>query len=79
MLLYCCTKFALLLLLSKLKTLLFRSEVMEKDMTEKKRITISLPKYVLAELESMANEKGVTKSILIMLALEEYKKGQKNA
>ena len=52
---------------------------MEKDMTEKKRITISLRKYVLAELESMANEKGVTKSILIMLALEEYKKGQKNA
>lgn len=52
---------------------------MEKDMTEKKRITISLPEYVLNEMEALAKEKGMTKSILIMLAFEEYKKGQKNA
>lgn len=54
-----------------------RSEIMEKDMSEKKRLTISLPAYVLEDLEKMAKDKGVTKSILIMLALEEYKKGQK--
>lgn len=50
---------------------------MEKDMSEKKRLTISLPAYVLEDLEKMSKDKGVTKSILIMLALEEYKKGQK--
>lgn len=52
---------------------------MEKDVTKKKRITISLPEHVLNDLEKMANEKGMTKSIFIMLALEEYKKGQKKA
>ncbi|MDH5045360.1 CopG family transcriptional regulator, partial [Enterococcus faecalis] len=31
------------------------------------------------ELEKLAKEKGFSKSAIIVLALEEYKKGQKNA
>lgn len=46
-------------------------------MTDKKRLSVSLPVHVLADLEVLAKEKGVSKSVLIMLALEEYKKGQK--
>ena len=51
--------------------------MMDKDMSEKKRLTISLPTHVLDDLEKRAKEKGMTKSIVIMLALEEYKKGEK--
>lgn len=50
---------------------------MEKDISEKKRLTISLPAHALDDLEKLAKEKGMTKSVVIMLALEEYKKGQK--
>ena len=44
----------------------------------KERITISLTRQALKELEELAKERGMTKSVVIMLALEEYKKkGQK--
>ncbi|GGB13386.1 ribbon-helix-helix protein, CopG family [Macrococcus hajekii] len=47
--------------------------------TEKKRIMISLTEEQNNELEKMAKERGFSKSAIIALALEEYKKGQKNA
>lgn len=46
-------------------------------MNEKKRLTISLSENVLKELEELAKDRGMTKSVIITLALEEYKKGQK--
>lgn len=46
---------------------------------DKKRIMISLTKKQNDELEKLAKEKGFSKSAIIVLALEEYKKGQKNA
>lgn len=42
----------------------------------KKRITISLTNQSIKDLEDLAKEKGFTKSDIIALALEEYKKGQ---
>lgn len=46
--------------------------------SRKERITISLTPQALRELEELAKERGMTKSVVIMLALEEYKKkGQK--
>ncbi len=45
----------------------------------KKRIMISLTEEQNKELESMAKERGFTKSAIVAIALEEYKKGQKNA
>lgn len=46
---------------------------------DKKRIMISLTEKQNDELEKLAKEKGFSKSAIIVLALEEYKKGQKNA
>lgn len=44
---------------------------------EKKRVMISLTNEQNEELEKMAKKRGFTKSAIIALALEEYKKGQK--
>lgn len=44
---------------------------------KKKRIMISLTEEQSKELEKMAKEKGFSKSAIVALALEEYKKGQK--
>lgn len=43
----------------------------------KKRLTITLAESVLDKLEKVAKEKGLSKSAVITIALEEYKKGQK--
>lgn len=45
--------------------------------TNKKRLTITLAESVLDNLERVAKEKGLSKSAVITIALEEYKKGQK--
>lgn len=50
-----------------------------KYMSRKSRIQISLTDEQIEELERLAKEKGFTKSAIIALAIEEYKKGQKNA
>ena len=47
--------------------------------SNKKRIMISLTEEQNKELESIAKEKGFTKSAIVAIAIEEYKKGQKNA
>ena len=44
---------------------------------EKKRIMISLTVEQNKELEELAKKKGFSKSAIVALALEEYKKGQK--
>ena len=43
----------------------------------KKRLTITLSDSVLENLEKMAKEMGLSKSAMISVALENYKKGQK--
>lgn len=45
--------------------------------TNKKRLTITLAESVLIDLEKMSKDKGLSKSAVITIALEEYKKGQK--
>lgn len=47
------------------------------QMSQKKRLTITLSEQVLEYLENVAKNKGLSKSALITIALEEYKKGQK--
>ncbi len=47
--------------------------------TNKKRLTITLAENVYSELKKIAKEKGLSKSAMLTVALEEYKKGQKNA
>ena len=42
----------------------------------KKRLTITLSDSVLENLEKMAKEMGLSKSAMISVALENYKKGQ---
>ncbi|HHR3030819.1 TPA: CopG family transcriptional regulator [Listeria monocytogenes] len=49
----------------------------ENKMSKKKRLTITLSEQVLEYLDKVAKEKGLSKSALITIALEEYKKGQK--
>ena len=49
----------------------------ENKMSKKKRLTITLSEQVLEYLDKVAKEKGLSKSSLITIALEEYKKGQK--
>lgn len=49
----------------------------EDKMSKKKRLTITLSEQVLEYLDEVAKEKGLSKSALITIALEEYKKGQK--
>lgn len=43
----------------------------------KKRLTISLAKNVFEDLEKMAKDKGLSKSALLTIAIENLKKGQK--
>lgn len=44
-----------------------------------KRIMITLSETKAAELENLAKKKGITKSVLVMLAIEEFaKKGESN-
>ena len=45
-------------------------------MEHEKRLTITLSESVLENLEKMAKEMGLSKSALISVALENYKKGQ---
>lgn len=47
------------------------------QMSQKKRLTITLSEQVLEYLENVAKDKGLSKSALITIALAEYKKGQK--
>lgn len=47
--------------------------------SQKKRVMISLTEEQNNELEKLAKEKGFSKSAIVVVALEEYKKGQKNA
>ena len=49
----------------------------ENEMSKKKRLTITLSEQVLEYLDEVAKKKGLSKSALITIALEEYKKGQK--
>lgn len=42
----------------------------------KKRLTITLSESVLENLEKMAKDMGLSKSAMISVALENYKKGQ---
>lgn len=46
-------------------------------MTEKKRLTISLSENIYSILEDLAKKKGLSKSAVISIAVEEFKKGQK--
>ena len=45
----------------------------------KKRLTITISPNIYEELEKLAKEKGLSKSAILTIAFEEYKKGQKNA
>lgn len=47
--------------------------------SNKKRIMISLTEEQNKDLENLAKERGFTKSAIVAIAIEEYKKGQKNA
>ncbi len=38
----------------------------------KKRITISLPEKIVEEIDREARERGLTRTVLIQLILEEY-------
>jgi|SRR5699024_1936097 len=44
---------------------------------KKKRLTITMSESILNNLEEMAKEMGLSKSAVITIALEEYRKGQK--
>ena len=57
----------------------YKKERSDNVATNKKRLTITLAEKVYSELEKMAKEKGLSKSAMLTVALEEYKKGQKNA
>lgn len=46
-------------------------------MNEKKRLTISLSENIYSILDDLAKKKGLSKSAVISIAVEEYKKGQK--
>lgn len=49
------------------------------NLARKTRLQISLTDNQIKELEELAKEKGFTKSAIVALAIEEYKKGQKSA
>ena len=46
-------------------------------MENKKRFTITMSESVYAYLKELCQEKGLSKSAMITVALEEYKKWQK--
>lgn len=48
-------------------------------MAEKKRFTISMSDSFYEYLEELCKEKGLSKSAMLTMVLDEYKKGQKNA
>ncbi|MEB6256800.1 ribbon-helix-helix domain-containing protein [Mammaliicoccus sciuri] len=45
----------------------------------KKRLTITISQNIHDDLEKLAKAKGLSKSAMLTIAFEEYKKGQKNA
>lgn len=47
------------------------------NLEKKKRLTVTLSENVLSYLAEIAKDKGLSKSALITVALEEYKKSQK--
>lgn len=46
-------------------------------MSDKKRLSITLSEQVLEYLGKIAKEKGLSKSAMVTVVLEEYKKGEK--
>ncbi|WP_391123529.1 CopG family transcriptional regulator [Psychrobacillus sp. L3] len=46
-------------------------------MKDKKRFTITMSETIYEYLEKLCKEKGLSKSAMLTVALEEYKKGQK--
>lgn len=46
-------------------------------MTDKKRFTITMSEKMYEILEELCKEKGLTKSAMLTVALEDYKKGEK--
>lgn len=46
-------------------------------MSEKKRLTISLSDNIFKYLEEIAKESGLSKSAMITVALENYRKAEK--
>ena len=42
-----------------------------------KKIQITLPEPMLVELERLSQEKGMSKSVLLAMALEQYLKSQR--
>ena len=46
-------------------------------MTEKKRFTITMSDSFYEYLEELCKEKGLSKSAMLTLILDEYKKGEK--
>jgi len=52
---------------------------MVEKVKEKKRFTIGMSETVYEDLEKFCKEKGLSKSAMITLMIDEYKKGRKNA
>jgi len=48
-------------------------------MTDKRRFTITMSESVYKYLEQVCEEKGLSKSAMLTVALEEYKRQQKKA
>lgn len=57
--------------------MLVKGEINMVVSEEKKRVMVSLTKKQVEILDNLAKEKGFSKSTIIALALEEYKKGEK--
>ncbi len=55
----------------------FLTHQKEKDMKDKKRFTITMSESIYDYLEELCKEKGLSKSAMLTVVLEEYKKGQK--
>lgn len=47
------------------------------NMRNKKRFTITMSETIYEHLEKICKEKGLSKSAMLTVAFEEYKKGQK--
>ena len=45
--------------------------------TQKKRVSVSLTEEQFESVQSMAEERGISKTAIFVLALEEYLKSQK--
>lgn len=57
--------------------MLVKGEINMVVSEEKKRVMVSLTKKQVEILDNLAKEKGFSKSTIMALALEEYKKGEK--